>query len=111
MTQCLITTQSNAQQMMLTHVHVHTQEFNLTKPTAYAWDQCCMAFFMLISGLLGLPPANGVLPQTPMHSRTLCTMRMNFEAQAKSTRRGACVRALCLHTVCCFCSSFSPPCF
>lgn len=29
----------------------------------------------LICGLLGLPPSNGVLPQSPMHTRSLAVLR------------------------------------
>ena len=29
----------------------------------------------LVCGFLGLPPVNGVLPQAPMHTHTLVTLR------------------------------------
>jgi hypothetical protein len=30
---------------------------------------------VLICGLLGIPPSNGVLPQAPMHTRSLAVLR------------------------------------
>ncbi|XP_057531245.1 protein PECTIC ARABINOGALACTAN SYNTHESIS-RELATED-like [Amaranthus tricolor] len=29
----------------------------------------------LVCGLIGLPPSNGVLPQSPMHSKSLATLK------------------------------------
>jgi hypothetical protein len=29
----------------------------------------------LICGLLGIPPSNGVLPQSPMHTRSLAVLK------------------------------------
>ena len=29
----------------------------------------------LLCGLLGLPPSNGVLPQAPMHTKSLATLK------------------------------------
>ena len=65
------------------HSHTRTQdhnvsskmaqlpEFRLGKPPAYHYDLFLLALITLACGLLGIPPINGVLPQAPMHSRSL----------------------------------------
>ncbi len=49
-------------------------EYNLARPPAYAWDLLLLSGMTLLCGLLGLPPVNGVLPQAPMHTRSLATL-------------------------------------
>ncbi|KAJ7958742.1 putative Boron transporter [Quillaja saponaria] len=51
------------------------KEFNLQKPSAYHYDILLLGVMTLICGLLGLPPSNGVLPQSPMHTRSLAVLR------------------------------------
>ncbi|KAM2067196.1 hypothetical protein ACFX1T_043557 [Malus domestica] len=46
------------------------EEFNLQKPSAYHYDMFLLGITTLMCGLLGLPPSNGVLPQS------LCTPRV-----------------------------------
>ncbi|KAL0407806.1 UNVERIFIED_CONTAM: putative boron transporter 6 [Sesamum radiatum] len=50
-------------------------EFNLTKPSAYHYDMLLLGVMTLICGLLGLPPSNGVLPQSPMHTKSLAVLK------------------------------------
>ncbi len=50
-------------------------EDNLRKPAAYNYDLTLLAGMTLACGLLGLPPVNGVLPQAPIHTSRLGTMR------------------------------------
>ncbi|XP_016647652.1 PREDICTED: boron transporter 4 [Prunus mume] len=51
------------------------KEFNLQKPPAYHYDMLLLGIMTLICGLLGLPPSNGVLPQSPMHTKSLAVLR------------------------------------
>ncbi|XP_047313442.1 boron transporter 4-like [Impatiens glandulifera] len=51
------------------------KEFNLVKPAAYHYDILLLGFMTLLCGLLGLPPANGVLPQSPMHTKSLSVLK------------------------------------
>ncbi|XP_059642457.1 probable boron transporter 7 [Cornus florida] len=51
------------------------KEFNLKNPTSYHYDILLLGFMTLICGLLGLPPSNGVLPQSPMHTRSLAVLK------------------------------------
>ncbi|KAH6788308.1 HCO3- transporter family [Perilla frutescens var. frutescens] len=51
------------------------KEFNLQNPPAYHYDILLLGFMTLLCGLLGLPPSNGVLPQSPMHTRSLAVLK------------------------------------
>ncbi|KAJ3701247.1 hypothetical protein LUZ61_004952 [Rhynchospora tenuis] len=50
------------------------KEFNLKNPSAYHYDILVLGFMVLICGLLGIPPSNGVLPQSPMHTKSLAVL-------------------------------------
>lgn len=54
------------------------KEFNLKKPSAYHYDILVLGFMVLLCGLIGIPPSNGVLPQSPMHTRSLAVLRGQF---------------------------------
>ncbi|XVE54361.1 hypothetical protein DITRI_Ditri03aG0074600 [Diplodiscus trichospermus] len=51
------------------------KEFNLKKPSAYHYDILVLGITTLICGLIGLPPSNGVLPQSPMHTKSLAVLK------------------------------------
>ncbi|KAI3454038.1 hypothetical protein Pfo_010701 [Paulownia fortunei] len=51
------------------------KEFNLKNPSAYHYDILLLGVMTLLCGLLGLPPSNGVLPQSPMHTRSLAVLK------------------------------------
>ncbi|KAL8139413.1 hypothetical protein V2J09_005434 [Rumex salicifolius] len=51
------------------------KEFNLKNPSAYHYDILLLGFMTLLCGLIGLPPSNGVLPQSPMHTKSLATLK------------------------------------
>ncbi|KAI4326422.1 hypothetical protein MLD38_031740 [Melastoma candidum] len=51
------------------------KEFNLRKPPSYHYDLLLLGFLTLMSGLIGVPPANGVIPQSPMHTKSLATLK------------------------------------
>ncbi|KAK4777983.1 hypothetical protein SAY87_018170 [Trapa incisa] len=54
------------------------KEFNLKNPSAYHYDILLLGFMTLLCGLIGLPPSNGVLPQSPMHTKSLATLKRQF---------------------------------
>ncbi|KAK4413905.1 Boron transporter 4 [Sesamum alatum] len=54
------------------------KEFNLKNPSAYHYDILLLGVMTLLCGLLGLPPSNGVLPQSPMHTKSLAVLRRQF---------------------------------
>ncbi|XP_072998554.1 boron transporter 4-like isoform X2 [Typha latifolia] len=51
------------------------KEFNLKNPSAYHHDIFVLGFMVLICGLIGIPPSNGVLPQSPMHTKSLAVLK------------------------------------
>lgn len=51
------------------------KEFNLHKPSSFHYDILLLGILTLVCGLLGLPPSNGVLPQSPMHTKSLAVLR------------------------------------
>ncbi|KAI4303081.1 hypothetical protein MLD38_038754 [Melastoma candidum] len=51
------------------------KEFNLRKPPSFHYDLLLLGLLTIICGLLGIPPANGVIPQSPMHTKSLATLK------------------------------------
>lgn len=45
--------------------------YGIKKPGGFAWDIVLLGLTTAICGILGLPPANGLLPQAPLHSESL----------------------------------------
>ncbi|XP_021848225.2 probable boron transporter 7 [Spinacia oleracea] len=51
------------------------KEFNLKHPSAYHYDVFLLGIMTLICGLLGLPPSYALLPQSPMHIKSLAVLK------------------------------------
>ncbi|KAJ7945859.1 putative Boron transporter [Quillaja saponaria] len=51
------------------------KEFNLKKPASYNYDLLLLGFLVILCGLIGIPPSNGVIPQSPMHTKSLATLK------------------------------------
>ncbi|WOK95134.1 hypothetical protein Cni_G03841 [Canna indica] len=51
------------------------KEFNLRKPSSFHYDLLLLGFLTLLCGLIGIPPSNGVIPQSPMHTKSLATLK------------------------------------
>lgn len=47
------------------------EKYGTKKPGGFAWDIVLLGFTTAICGILGIPPANGLLPQAPLHSESL----------------------------------------
>ena len=50
-------------------------EFPLRKPAGFHWDIFLLGITTGIAGLLGLPFPNGLIPQAPFHTSSLCVSR------------------------------------
>ncbi|KMZ71533.1 Boron transporter [Zostera marina] len=51
------------------------KEYNLRNPSAYHYDILVLGVMVLICGLLGIPASNGVIPQSPMHTKSLAVLK------------------------------------
>ncbi|EAA35044.1 hypothetical protein GE21DRAFT_305 [Neurospora crassa] len=47
------------------------ERYGVKKPGGYAWDIVLLGTTTALCGILGIPPANGLLPQAPLHSESL----------------------------------------
>ena len=45
--------------------------YGTKKPGGFAWDIALLGTTTALCGILGIPPANGLLPQAPLHSESL----------------------------------------
>lgn len=48
-----------------------TERYGVRKPGGFAWDIFLLGSTTILCGVLGIPPANGLLPQAPLHSESL----------------------------------------
>ncbi|KAL1371610.1 hypothetical protein HN51_001844 [Arachis hypogaea] len=51
------------------------KEFNLRRPSSYHYDLLLLGLLTILCGLIGIPPSNGVIPQSPMHTKSLATLK------------------------------------
>jgi len=51
--------------------------YGTKKPGGFAWDIVLLGSTTALCGILGIPPANGLLPQAPLHSESLMHNEMN----------------------------------
>lgn len=47
------------------------KRYGVRKPGGFSWDIVLLGTTTAICGILGIPPANGLLPQAPLHSESL----------------------------------------
>lgn len=66
-------------------------EFPLRKPAGFHWDIFLLGLTTGVAGLLGIPFPNGLIPQAPFHTTSLCVTRTvsdeDEEANKGHTRR------------------------
>mmetsp|Transcript_16326 Transcript_16326/g.33115 ORF Transcript_16326/g.33115 Transcript_16326/m.33115 type:complete len:576 (-) Transcript_16326:245-1972(-) len=60
-----------------------SKEFKLKKGSAYHWDFFIIGINILITGLLGIPPVNGLIPQAPLHTKSLAEVEFEGEGSKK----------------------------
>ncbi|ESW09046.1 hypothetical protein PHAVU_009G095800 [Phaseolus vulgaris] len=68
------------------------KKFNLQKPSAYHYDVFLLGVMTLVCGILGLPPSNGVLPQSPMHTKSLSVLRRKLIRKRVVKSAKECIR-------------------
>uniref|UniRef100_A0A6S8BLF9 Bicarbonate transporter-like transmembrane domain-containing protein n=1 Tax=Aureoumbra lagunensis TaxID=44058 RepID=A0A6S8BLF9_9STRA len=59
-------------------IMAQSREFQLKKGSAYHLDFFVLGFCILTTGLLGIPPCNGLIPQAPLHTKSLCVLTKGF---------------------------------
>lgn len=47
------------------------RRYGIQKPGGFSWDIFLLGTTTIMCGILGIPPANGLLPQAPLHSESL----------------------------------------
>lgn len=52
-------------------------EYKLTKPSSFHWDFALLGVTTVVSGVLGIPPPNGLIPQAPLHTESLLVLDRN----------------------------------
>jgi hypothetical protein len=60
--------------------------YGIQKAGGFAWDIVLLGTTTALCGMLGIPPANGLLPQAPLHSESL--MHVSKEESVTTNRRG-----------------------
>ncbi|KAI1776309.1 HCO3 transporter family-domain-containing protein [Hypoxylon cercidicola] len=55
-------------------------EFPLRKPAGFHWDLFLLGLTTGVAGLLGLPFPNGLIPQAPFHTESLCVTKVEADA-------------------------------
>ncbi|KAK3326522.1 HCO3 transporter family-domain-containing protein [Apodospora peruviana] len=59
-------------------------EFPLTKPAGFHWDLFLLGLTTGVAGLLGLPFPNGLIPQAPFHTESLCVTEVVADPDEKN---------------------------
>jgi boron transporter len=54
-------------------------EFQLRKGSAYHWDFFVVGVNLIVTGVLGLPPTNGLIPQAPLHVASLIKTKRFYD--------------------------------
>ncbi|OZJ05700.1 hypothetical protein BZG36_01456 [Bifiguratus adelaidae] len=58
-------------------------EFNLRKGPSFHWDFFVLGVCTLISGLIGIPAPNGLIPQAPLHTRSVARITRDPSSNAE----------------------------
>lgn len=56
-------------------------EFPLRKPAGFHWDIFLVGITTGIAGLLGIPFPNGLIPQAPFHTKSLCVTKNTVDSK------------------------------
>lgn len=63
-------------------------EFPLRKPAGFHWDLFLLGLTTGVAGLLGLPYPNGLIPQAPFHTASLCVTKTVADPEEESRNKG-----------------------
>jgi hypothetical protein len=57
----------------ISSIMTQAPKYNLKKPPSYHWDFFVLGLTIIPCGIMGIPPGSGLIPEAPLHSRSLCT--------------------------------------
>lgn len=63
-------------------------EFPLRKPAGFHWDIFLLGLTTGIAGILGLPFPNGLIPQAPFHTESLCVTKVVADTNEEGAAKG-----------------------
>lgn len=63
-------------------------EFPLKKPAGFHWDLFLLGLTTGIAGILGLPFPNGLIPQAPFHTESLCVTKVVHDDDEGGDNKG-----------------------
>lgn len=63
-------------------------EFPLRKPAGFHWDIFLLGITTGVAGILGLPFPNGLIPQAPFHTESLCVTKAIKKLDEKGEDKG-----------------------
>lgn len=61
-------------------------EFPLKKPAGFHWDIFLLGITTGVAGILGIPFPNGLIPQAPFHTTSLCVTRTVSDSESESNK-------------------------
>ena len=63
-------------------------EFPLRKPAGFHWDLFLLGLTTGVAGLLGIPAPNGLIPQAPFHTASLCVSKVVTDPNEEGANKG-----------------------
>ena len=69
-------------------------EFPLRKPAGFHWDIFLLGLTTGVAGLLGIPFPNGLIPQAPFHTNSLCVTRQVSDESESGDAKGHTTRVV-----------------
>ncbi|MCJ1244116.1 hypothetical protein MMC30_001314 [Trapelia coarctata] len=69
-------------------------EFPLRKPAGFHWDIFLLGLTTGIAGLLGIPFPNGLIPQAPFHTNSLCVTKQVLDDAETTKGKGHTTRVV-----------------
>lgn len=63
-------------------------EFPLRKPAGFHWDLFLLGLTTGVAGLLGIPFPNGLIPQAPFHTSSLCVTKVVTDPNEDGANKG-----------------------
>lgn len=62
-------------------------EFPLRKPPGFHWDFLVLGVIMGVCGILGLPFPNGLIPQGPLHTKSLIVTKVDLDEKGQRMQK------------------------